>query len=55
LPRDLVWGVDVTGGGVHTYSSESLIVDAATFPGTPASIVSEIEAILDSFVAGRWG
>jgi hypothetical protein len=52
--RDLVWAVDLTGNGVvsvHGY----VIVDAASFPGTPANVSSEIDAILGSIVAGRWG
>jgi hypothetical protein len=40
--RDLVWAVDVTSpDGVF-------IVDAASFPGTPAAVTNQIEAILRS-------
>ncbi len=52
--RDLVWAVDLTRNGVvsgHGY----VIIDAASFPGTPADVSSEIEAILGSIVAGHWG
>ena len=31
------------------------IIDAASFPGTPADVMSEIDAILESIVVGQWG
>ena len=52
--RDLVWAVDLTRNGVvsgHGY----VIIDAASFPGTPADVSSEIDDILGSIVAGHWG
>jgi hypothetical protein len=52
--RDLVWAIDVSGIGVE-HDGEPLIVDAASFPGTPADVVSEIEAILGSIATGHWG
>jgi hypothetical protein len=52
--RDLVWAVDLTGNGVET-GGQRLIIDAASFPGTPAEVMSEIEAILGSIVVGHWG
>jgi hypothetical protein len=32
-----------------------VIIDAASFPGTPTDVSSEIDAILGSIVAGHWG
>ena len=52
--RDLVWAVDLTGNGVDQ-GGERLIIDAASFPGTPADVMSEIEAILGSVAVGHWG
>ena len=52
--RDLVWVVDVLGNGVDA-GGERLIIDAASFPGTPAEVRAEIEAILGSIVVGHWG
>jgi Tol biopolymer transport system component len=52
--RDLVWAIDLTRNGVvsgHGY----VIIDAASFPGTPTDVSSEIDAILGSIVAGHWG
>ena len=54
--RDLVWAVDA--GGPMTSSGVflgGLIVDAASFPGTPTDVTSEIDAILGSFEIGSWG
>ena len=61
--RDLVWAVDI--GGVGTTNDQGvlivppaeggLIIDAATFPSTPAGVMSEINAILDSIAVGHWG
>jgi hypothetical protein len=52
--RDLVWAVDLNGNGVGV-GGERLIIDAASFPGTPANVMSEIEAILGSIAVGHWG
>ena len=54
--RDLVWAID-TGGGADfgAPAQQGLVIDAATFPGTPASVISEIVAILKSIVVGHWG
>jgi hypothetical protein len=52
--HDLVWAVDLSGTGVasgHGY----FIVDAASFSGTPADVMSEVEAILASVATGHWG
>jgi WD40 repeat protein len=52
--RDLVWAIDLIGNGValdHSY----VIIDAASFSGTPAGVMSEVEAILASVRAGHWG
>jgi hypothetical protein len=52
--RDLVWAVDLSGNGVE-YGGQRLIIDAASFPGTPADVMSEVEAILGSIAFGHWG
>jgi hypothetical protein len=52
--RDLVWVVDHSGQGVQAEGAR-MIIDAATFPGTPAEVIAEIEAILDSLAVGHWG
>jgi hypothetical protein len=52
--RDLVWAVDLTGNGVEA-GGQRLIIDAASFPGTPADVISEMEAILGSIAVGHWG
>jgi hypothetical protein len=52
--RDLVWAVDVSGNGVE-YGGQRLIIDAASFPGTSADVMTEIEAILESVAVGHWG
>jgi len=52
--RDLVWAVDLTGNGVEA-GGQRLIIDDASFPGTPAHVMSEIEAILGSIAVGHWG
>jgi hypothetical protein len=46
--RDLVWAVYLGG-------SQRLVIDAASFPGTPADVMSEIDAILGSIGVGHWG
>jgi hypothetical protein len=61
--RDLVWAVDIPGAGVDNGQHAiiepppvgGLIIDAASFPGTPADVMSEVEAILRSIAAGHWG
>ena len=55
--RDLVWAVDVLGNGVEFggLGEQRLIIDAASFPGTPASVMSQIDAILGSIAVGHWG
>jgi hypothetical protein len=56
--RDLVWAVDVDGAGVTgtgVFPPGGLIIDAASFSGTPADVMSEIEAILGSVAVGHWG
>jgi hypothetical protein len=50
--RDLVWAVDI--GGTDT-NPGGLVIDAASFPGTPADAMSEIDAILGSIAVGHWG
>jgi len=52
--RDLVWAEDLTGYGVDSRVAP-LIIDAASFPSTPDDVISEIDAILRSIVAGHWG
>ena len=56
--RDLVWAVQLMGAGITGTSVSppgGLIIDAASFPGTPADVMSEIEAILGSVAVGYWG
>jgi len=55
--RDLVWAVDIEGAGVAgtALPPGGLIIDAASFPGTSADVMSEIEAILGSVAVGHWG
>ena len=52
--RDLVWAVDVGGVG-GAFDHGGLIIDAASFPGTPTDIMSEMSAILGSIAVGHWG
>ena len=52
--RDLVWAVDLSGSGV-VRGAEPIIIDAASFPGTPADVMSEIQDILGSVAVGHWG
>jgi hypothetical protein len=44
--RDYVWAVQV---------DTRLIIDAASFTGTPSHVRSDIEAILKSIYIGHWG
>ena len=53
--RDLVWAIDIGGADYAPQAQRGLVIDAATFPGTPASVISEIVAILKSIVVGHWG
>jgi hypothetical protein len=56
--RDLVWAVAIGAAGVtgtHVFPPGGLVIDAASFPGTPADVMSEIEAILGSVAVGHWG
>jgi hypothetical protein len=61
--RDFVWAVDIMGAGVVDTEGRilvdpppgGLIIDAASFPGTPAEVMSEIDAILGSIAVGHWG
>jgi len=52
--RDLVWAVDGTGEGV-TRGVIGSVIDAASYPGTPVAVMSEIQAILGSVAVGEWG
>jgi hypothetical protein len=51
--RDLVWAVDTGDNGVD--GAGLFIIDAASFQGTPPDVMSEIDSILESIVAGHWG
>ena len=61
--RDPVWAVDPghdttespAPGAAGDEPWGGLIIDAATFPGTPAAVISEMEAILGSIRTGHWG
>ena len=62
--RDLVWAVDLSlnreveatpGRDAYGPGDGRVIIDAASFPGTPADVMSEIEAILRSIAVGYWG
>jgi hypothetical protein len=61
--RDLVWAVDIGGVGLTNDQGVlivppapgGLVIDAASFPGTPEGVMSEINAILDSMALGHWG
>jgi hypothetical protein len=61
--HDYVWAVDISGVNITDEKGEiiatpppgGLIIDAASFPGTPADVMSEIETILGSIVVGHWG
>jgi Tol biopolymer transport system component len=44
--RDFVWAVDV---GPEGFNAQRLIIDVASFPGTPADVMAEVDAILGSF------
>jgi hypothetical protein len=61
--RDIVWAIDIPGAGVTDaqgsliapFPPGGLVVDATSFPGTPADGMSEIEAILGSIYMGHFG
>jgi hypothetical protein len=56
--HDLVWALDISGAAVEGESPPpccGLIIDAATFAGTPADVKAEIDAILASIGLGHWG
>jgi len=55
--RDLVWGVNISGAGDTPGNPPrgGLIIDAASFAGTPPDVSAEIDAILESIAAGHWG
>jgi hypothetical protein len=53
--RDFVWAINIGGADYAPQAQQGLVIDAATFPGTPASVISEIVAILKSIVVGHWG
>jgi hypothetical protein len=55
--RDLVWVVEIDGAGTNNAPPPpgGLIIDATSFQGTPADVMSEIEAILGSIIVGHWG
>ena len=46
--RDTVWAVDVDPG-------VRVVVDLASFPGTPQKTMTEARSILESLVFGHWG
>jgi hypothetical protein len=62
--RDLVWAInsepvgglfDNQGRAVVPPVAGGPIIDAASFPGTPADVMSEIDVILNSIAVGHWG
>jgi hypothetical protein len=56
--HDLVWALDISGAAIEGESPPpccGLIIDAATFAGTPADVKAEIDAILASIGLGHWG
>ncbi len=55
--HDLVWAIGIDGASVEASPSPpgGLVIDAATFPDTPPSVQSEVDAILRSIEAGHWG
>ena len=46
--RDTIWAIDVD-------PDTRIVVVVASFPGTPAKTMAEVDAIVDSLVFGRWG
>ena len=59
--RDLVWFINVQGGEVMVPGStpymlpSGLVIDRASFPGTPADVLTEMDDILGSLYVGHWG
>jgi hypothetical protein len=55
--RDFVWAVDISGSAVEGSAMPpgGLVIDAASFAGTPADVMSESDAILRSIEVGHWG
>jgi len=61
--HDVIWSVDIGGAGiiddqgnvVVAPPSGGLIIDAASFAGTPVEVGAEIDAILASIAVGHWG
>jgi hypothetical protein len=61
--RDIVWAIDIPGVGVTdahgsliaTPAPGGLVIDASSFPDTPADVMSEIQSILGSIYIGHWG
>lgn len=51
--RDVVWVVTTCPEECRDY--ERLVIDASWMPATPADVVTEIEAILESIATGHWG
>jgi hypothetical protein len=51
--HDLVWAVELAGGALG--EGQRLVMDASSFPGTPADVMAEIETILRSIQTGHWG
>lgn len=51
--RDLVWVITTCAEDCATY--ERVVIDASWLPATPADVVSEIDAILESIATGHWG
>lgn len=52
--RDLVWAIATQGNGVGQ-AGEYVVVDVSSFADTPADVMSEIDAILESLHVGHWG
>lgn len=50
--RDLVWFWNVYGANSLP---GGLVIDRASFPGTPADVLSELDDILGSLYVGHWG
>jgi len=63
VPADWTWngrylskgGVGLPDGAAIFFYGGPVQVDAESFPGTPADVMSEIEAILGSIYVGQWG
>ena len=61
--RDLVWAIDIPGAGTTDAQGKliapvppgGLVIDAASFPSTPAEVMSEMARILRSMYVGHFG